>query len=317
MAERIRLLIPAGERQSHLIPCRWVADSEVKDGWAKPEEECLLGSLQWSAVVLGERTIDLEVSLLRASHEAEGPPSIRWLQQKSSGRSFQGSFVPAEDPLFTDHDPAAFDAVLFEFDNTYSWWTEKEVELVTIRTSLEPANSGPPPLPALRPLSPLLRCTGCGPWGSELLGVCSELPKLRVPAAPTHGENSNNNSNNNNNIGDEKEQQTLRFVEKLDFWLEAAAAQCPEPSEASEVLGADAILSGILQLRSMCREPIVKVKASRSSSKLAAVLDSTSLGRNPPSEEAASFLGGASEQSEETALGLDDGPLTGGGEGEP
>ncbi|CAK9057238.1 Uncharacterized protein SCF082_LOCUS30740 [Durusdinium trenchii] len=90
MAERTCLTIPAGQRLTHSLPCKW----EEGDG---STHLATLGSLDWNAVALGEKTIDLEVSLLVKASDPSDPPSVHTIKAKSSGRSFAGRFVPKEE----------------------------------------------------------------------------------------------------------------------------------------------------------------------------------------------------------------------------
>mmetsp|Transcript_1848 Transcript_1848/g.4670 ORF Transcript_1848/g.4670 Transcript_1848/m.4670 type:complete len:242 (-) Transcript_1848:102-827(-) len=135
-ATRHKFKVLAGERATHRVPCRW---QDGDDG-----TECQLGALEWSIVVLDELTVGLEV---RAEISApDGSTSVRFVQENgASAQKFQGTFNPAE--RFAEaFEENRLDAIVFELDNTFSWWNAKDVEIVTI---CEPADQHRPP-PRLR-----------------------------------------------------------------------------------------------------------------------------------------------------------------------
>lgn len=229
MADRSCLKIPAGQRFTHSIPCNW---QEGEDGNTRA---VALGSLDWNAVSLGEKTIDLEVYVLLKSEDGSEAPTIHYLKQKGSGRSFAGRFVPQEDARFLTEggNVVELDSVIFEFDNSYSWWTEKEVELITIRTACS-ANL-PPPLPEKAPHSLPPRATT--PHGAATQKA-QEIPDLRKAM----------------DAGNDEKRCAFRFIQHLEGLLEAAEAKCPK--EGLQLAGAEALWSELLQLRQSCQEAL-------------------------------------------------------------
>lgn len=223
------LKIPAGQRFTHSIPCNW---QEGEDGNTRA---VALGSLDWNAVSLGEKTIDLEVYVLLKSEDGSEAPTIHYLKQKGSGRSFAGRFVPQEDARFLTEggNVVELDSVIFEFDNSYSWWTEKEVELITIRTACS-ANL-PPPLPEKAPHSLPPRATT--PHGAATQKA-QEIPDLRKAM----------------DAGNDQKRCAFRFIQHLEGLLEAAEAKCPK--EGLQLAGAEALWSELLQLRQSCQEAL-------------------------------------------------------------
>mmetsp|Transcript_22048 Transcript_22048/g.48708 ORF Transcript_22048/g.48708 Transcript_22048/m.48708 type:complete len:295 (-) Transcript_22048:177-1061(-) len=254
MAERTRLLVAAGQRVVHQIPCHWseerssevvaaagsaegAAEGAAEEGApsAAPQEECSLGSLEWSVMVLDERMVDLEVTLLFRPREGEGDeeesPSTEVLAEKGSGRSFRGSFNPSEDPRFSAADGPILEAIIFEFDNSYSWLTAKELELITIRTRAQ-RGTGVPPLPQLEPLAhpPRPSSGTSAPWGlcPDLLGQVAQAPK--EPEVRS-------------------EDEALRFVVQLDAWLAAADPCCPRQDGGPAY---KELLTRFSELRGLC-----------------------------------------------------------------
>mmetsp|Transcript_82315 Transcript_82315/g.209201 ORF Transcript_82315/g.209201 Transcript_82315/m.209201 type:complete len:249 (+) Transcript_82315:108-854(+) len=150
-AERICFSIAPGARQSHRLVCQ---PAPAEEGGA--EGHGRLSRLEWSAVVLDEKLIDLEVHVILQPQEEGAGQGLEWLQQKASGRTFQGAFVPGEHPRLKQVPAERIESVIFEFDNSYSWFTAKDVELVVLRTDEDDGRSRPPPRPReLRPGSPL------------------------------------------------------------------------------------------------------------------------------------------------------------------
>lgn len=232
MAERTCLTIPAGQRLTHSLPCKW----EEGDG---STHLATLGSLDWNAVALGEKTIDLEVSLLVKASDPSDPPSVHTIKAKSSGRSFAGRFVPKEEEALlalaegsTSGSTLELDSIVFEFDNSYSWWTEKEVELITLRTAL--TENRPPPLPEKAPHSLPPRAK----TKEDALEAKEMPPDLRKVEDQACDERSG----------------AFRFIRHLEGMLETAEAQCPK--EALRLAGADALWAELLQLRQSCQEAL-------------------------------------------------------------
>jgi len=219
-------VIPAGERKSHRVICHW-------DGADGRGTDASLGRLEWSAAVLDERTVDIQVSLATLPREDGGEAGSESLDRQHQVRSLQGKFAPEEDEKYSDAEAsAAMEAVVFDFDNTSSWLTEKTVELVTIRTAAQPHN-GLVPLPALAPLGPLPRPD----QGTVPPLTTQALPDLRVPAEtciPT------------------AESDATRFVRQLDALLAAAESKCPQGGAESP--GADDLAARVLELRSHCNK---------------------------------------------------------------
>lgn len=229
MADRSCLKIPAGQRFTHSIPCNW---QEGEDGNIR---SVTLGSLDWNAVALGEKTIDLEVYVVLKPEDSSEPPAIHYLKQKGSGRSFAGRFVPQDDQRFLleGGKVVELDSVMFEFDNSYSWWTEKEVELITIRTAC--AANLPPPLPEKAPHSLPPRATT--PHGAATQ-TAQDIPDLHKPV----------------DAGNDEKRCAFRFIQHLEGLLEAAEAKCPK--EGLRLAGAEALWSELLQLRQNCQEAL-------------------------------------------------------------
>jgi len=124
VAERVRLSIPAGRSCTHRVV--WpVGDDSA----------CCLERLRWNAVVLGELTVDLEVS---AELQPAPQRAARLLLQRwARGGTFLGAFAPGHDrrllPAAGEVKPPKVEAVIFSFSNAFSWFTAKEVELVLLR----------------------------------------------------------------------------------------------------------------------------------------------------------------------------------------
>jgi len=186
MAERVRLSLPAGSRLVHAVSLSYPAGE--CDGPSSSEKaaevlgaagEARKGSfvLQWTAVVLDELTVELEVFAQLcaltatpssasssapgevAAEEATGGVQVL-LERAACGRTFSGSFAPARDrrllpageALLPAAGPVRPEAVLFSFSNAFSWFSSKEVELVTLwdwhphqQATAPPSEDLPPP----------------------------------------------------------------------------------------------------------------------------------------------------------------------------
>lgn len=231
MADRVRLVIPAGERQRHQIECHWTGPT-APDGTGP---SLSLGSLDWSAIVLNERIVDMQVSLLLHPKEEGGTAGTEVLEKKASGRNFNGRFAPEKDPKYADVEASdSMHIIVFEFDNSSSWFTEKEVELVTIRTPAQ-MRTGLLPLPSLVPLGPLPR-SGQGE-ASPL--TTQALPDLRVPPADTE------------TCIPAMDKDAFRFVSQLDALLAVAESNCPQDVGLP---GTEALVARVLELRSHCNK---------------------------------------------------------------
>jgi len=235
----VRLEIPTGQKASHRLT------------WNDPQlgYNGSLGSLDWSVVVLEEMTIDLEVSvqLSPASDGSENAtPGLILLQETARGRTFRGTFDPSTDTRLAaaaaaggNGEGPTVEAIIFEFDNAFSWMTAKEVELVALRVRPD----GPPAalVPPLLPLSPLEvppRSAGRHAGGAD----CRLAPGLAKPPPP--------------GVVDEREE-VLRFAARLDDWLAAAETSCPaDGSSAAEVGGEwlKDLLARVASLRGLCKE---------------------------------------------------------------
>ncbi|CAJ1429967.1 unnamed protein product [Effrenium voratum] len=207
---------------THTIPCSW---EEGGDGKTRT---VTLGSLDWKAVSLGEKTIDLEVSVLVRAEDSSEPPMVHVLKAKDSGKSFAGRFAPAEDPRLSEGGLAALESVVFEFDNSYSWWTEKEVELIFVRGA---STQLPPPLPQMAPHGLPPRAAG-----NSKEVEAQEIPDLRKAAEDTNGDSK---------------KVAFRFIEHLEMLLDTAEAQCPKEGLR---LVAEPLLSELQKLRQSCKE---------------------------------------------------------------
>lgn len=228
MAERNVFVIAAGERAVHRIECQWEEDGS----------KCTLGSLEWNIVVLNERIVDTQVSLLLHPKEPGGTAALEWLQDRDSGGKFVGSFTLGEDSKFAATESGSpLDAIEFEFDNTYSWFNQKEVELITVRSRAERFGMCPP-LPALPPLSPMPRKEEEGAVEPELENT---LPPLHLPpVCPSVGDPDTGVD-------------TFKFVAQLDAWLASAEAFCPQRVEWH---GADEVFESLAELRGICRHKL-------------------------------------------------------------
>ncbi|CAL1133620.1 unnamed protein product [Cladocopium goreaui] len=126
-AERCQLQFSAGQQLEQTAP--WGADGRQ-------------GRLQWSAVVLSDLTIDLEVrAVVRTPPETEGSEGVTEqivLQRNARGVTFVGTLDASCDRRLgaTAGDKKIRKEVLsviFKFSNSFSWFTGKEVELVLLK----------------------------------------------------------------------------------------------------------------------------------------------------------------------------------------
>lgn len=117
VAERSHLSFAAGQAIEHRVP--WV----IAGG---------SGHLHWSAVVLSDLTIDLEISAVLAA--SEGATDELVLQRNARGGTFVGSLDEAHDRRLaasvTGSARKEVREVVFKFSNSFSWFRGKEVELV-------------------------------------------------------------------------------------------------------------------------------------------------------------------------------------------
>ncbi|CAE7349251.1 unnamed protein product [Symbiodinium natans] len=125
MAERVRVSLPAGAHQAHALPLSGLQAAV----------------LHWTAVVLDERTVELEVCA--QLHSEEGAQRIQ-LSRAACGGTFVGRFVPCEDRRLraAKASKLAVDSVVFSFSNA-SWFAHKEVELITLWEELPGAYVSP------------------------------------------------------------------------------------------------------------------------------------------------------------------------------
>lgn len=135
-AQRVRLCLPAGHRQSYTIPLDACAMKDARGSLV----------LRWTAVVLGERTIELEIwaQLSRSCEKCEDKsgcmPNFVKLERAACGGTFVGNFAPCSDRRLTavlnkdlkDAAVPTVEAVVFRFSNAFSWFLAKDVELVSL-----------------------------------------------------------------------------------------------------------------------------------------------------------------------------------------
>jgi len=130
-ADRVVLAIQAGESGKHIL--EWAKDDDP------PGYGCL-GCLDWHAIVLDDLTIDLEVSLqlrMRKGAATGETSAVRILHEGGvQSRSFQGKFDAAEDARLKGEEGGnsrqEVGAVVFEFNNSFSWFADKEVVLTLL-----------------------------------------------------------------------------------------------------------------------------------------------------------------------------------------
>eukprot|EP00929_Paragymnodinium_shiwhaense_P032044 TRINITY_DN17834_c0_g1_i1.p1 TRINITY_DN17834_c0_g1~~TRINITY_DN17834_c0_g1_i1.p1 ORF type:complete len:539 (+),score=205.04 TRINITY_DN17834_c0_g1_i1:134-1750(+) len=107
-------------------------------GW--PSEGVSVDRVSWNIVVLEELTVDLEVfAILRPAAGGEDAKTTRVVLQKHArGTTFSGSCAPGHDRRILAAAAEATDSslvvekVVFSFSNAFSWFTAKDVELVTV-----------------------------------------------------------------------------------------------------------------------------------------------------------------------------------------
>mmetsp|Transcript_5448 Transcript_5448/g.15141 ORF Transcript_5448/g.15141 Transcript_5448/m.15141 type:complete len:308 (-) Transcript_5448:55-978(-) len=244
MAERLRLSLPTGQRHTHRLA--W-ADADAPESSASRS-----GRLDWSVVVLDELTVDLEVSVELRPSEPDAPPGLVLLQEVTRGRNFSGSFEPAADARLAAPEGSGaedgvegsaesrVEAVIFEFSNAFSWWTDKDIELIALRER----PSGPPlaKVPPLLPLEPLDPPPRRSPMPDGALAA-QAAPELRGGHAES-----------------EPEEAKQRFAAHVDACLAAAEESCPS-GEGGEWL--QELLVRIAALRGLCqRGPAPAVQAA-------------------------------------------------------
>lgn len=252
MAERLRLSVPSGQQQSHRL--EW-ADAAQSGNIVAAQ----LGSLEWSAVVLDELTVDLEVSAQYRSTEPGVAPGLILLQEMARGTSHRGTFDPAKDSRFAALRSAAngednhkggieIDAIIFEFSNTFSWWTGKEIELIMLRIKPpgEPL-AAVPPLPLLQPLASLPHADDVATKMSEETFPRPMLPNLHILP------------NSNEEIPSTCEHEVSRYASRLDSWLAAVESTCP--SGVSNAWLED-LLTGVAALRGKCQKGPIPAEGS-------------------------------------------------------
>jgi DNA polymerase III gamma/tau subunit len=127
-AERTRLSLPAGKTAMHIFT------------W--PKDSLRLSCLRWHALVLNS-DLDFEMEViaeLRPETDDAAADSIV-LQKNARGSVFDGSFAPLRDRRFAPASPAngsanrtsrEVRAIVFKFSNAFSWFTAKDVELITM-----------------------------------------------------------------------------------------------------------------------------------------------------------------------------------------
>lgn len=281
MAERILLSIPAREKCSHRVSCQ-PPDDDDEASEEVPASGGRLGKLEWRIVVHEERFVDLEVKyLLRGPVTAEGNLASEVLQKRASGQNFWGSFIPSEHRKMKKESLDRLEAVVFEFDNSYSWFTPKEVELILVREA-DAVSRPPMPLPSVpRPGSPAPRHPG-----SEVDGLGANLnlgPETQFmqiftpPPSPRHtssgvehvlapdlraasrqdaeGREGDESTTSVDNLA-ASTKQSYQLLAQLDAWLAAAERLAPGQHEGVEVL-ADRIAT----VRRFCAQKMPEVLA--------------------------------------------------------
>lgn len=113
-------------------------------------------SFRWKVVVLGELTVDLEISaVVRKDGSADVLDTVV-LQKHARGDTFEGSLVPARDRrlarlkevsggMCTDGPNSSpngncnlhVESIMFKFSNVFSWFRAKDVELIAIFESTD------------------------------------------------------------------------------------------------------------------------------------------------------------------------------------
>eukprot|EP00443_Scrippsiella_acuminata_P064634 CAMPEP_0115470694 /NCGR_PEP_ID=MMETSP0271-20121206/52139_1 /TAXON_ID=71861 /ORGANISM="Scrippsiella trochoidea, Strain CCMP3099" /LENGTH=473 /DNA_ID=CAMNT_0002897855 /DNA_START=23 /DNA_END=1445 /DNA_ORIENTATION=- len=211
-----------------------------------------LGSLEWSVIVLDERLIDLEVVLHFRATDPGGNLECEWIQERASGRKFCGSFDASESPRMSKAEPELPEAVVFEFDNSYSWFTEKELELIVVLHDEEEelASRPPPPLPAPRPTSPPRRRDR----HDEASLQAPELPKLGHLSGASNGLST---APLDTSCGAKLE--VVALAAQLDTWL--ARAEAEQPTSSEDVME---VLVRISELRNMCKQKLPELPLAAS-----------------------------------------------------
>mmetsp|Transcript_51249 Transcript_51249/g.101801 ORF Transcript_51249/g.101801 Transcript_51249/m.101801 type:complete len:502 (+) Transcript_51249:77-1582(+) len=247
MAERTKLQLATGERQ------------KLRLRWPDQAAGCSsrLGRLDWSVVVLDELTVDLEVFAELAPEGPESSPGLVLLQESFRNRTFTGSFEPTTDPRLhaVGNDISTIvervEAVIFDFNNSFSWMTGKDVEIVALRVRppAGPPKSTMPPLLSLRPCSPPPRGnTLAGSKPNHIgrsngvrgaMGIDSVAPELRLELAK--GRTSSPNG-----------QHLLWFAGLLDAFLATAEDKCPDDAADCDWLTDVRLRIGAL--RDLCKD---------------------------------------------------------------
>lgn len=160
MAQRHRLSLAAGERCVHSVPLIWPSACSEEGNEGKPFSSAHLAPLdlgrrarsgpilEWSAVVLHEQSIELEVfaqlpiSAPSSASTSGAKAELVRLERAAVGEQFVGTFTPSCDRRINPS--LQPEAVLFCFSNASSWFSSKEVELITLQGWL-PVQSSPPP----------------------------------------------------------------------------------------------------------------------------------------------------------------------------
>lgn len=166
--------------------------------------------MDWNVIVLDGLTVDVQVSAT-VCQTLDGSNSEQiQLGESRQSRTFQGSFVPASDAHLLelcqgDASLADLSEVVFELDNASSWFTQRQIEIVTIHG---PGITNVPALSALHNHPPLPH--GCF---AQIDNSAAALPRL-LDHGPELG-------------GHSKTDQAFRcesLAEQLDVWLEGGNA---------------------------------------------------------------------------------------------
>jgi len=291
MAERVTFTISSGQRYTHRLSCQ---PGDGEDGDESSGSSGRLGKLEWKAIVLDERIVDLEVKYLLRPAEEGGETTVDWLQKKASGQNFWGTFVPSEHRKMRHESLDRLEAIVFEFDNSYSWFTSKEVELIFLREA-EPVSRLPMPLPdSLRPGSPAPRHAGSGfdglranrvgsptaeasanagdaePAGPEFMQIFTpptsprrggsgdghfRVPDLRaVQRLDSSPTREGNESGASAFMMGSADTESCQLLGQLDAWLAAAQKLCPAEQADVEVLS-----GRIAELRGFCQQKLPEI----------------------------------------------------------
>eukprot|EP00927_Polykrikos_kofoidii_P072399 TRINITY_DN6851_c0_g1_i1.p1 TRINITY_DN6851_c0_g1~~TRINITY_DN6851_c0_g1_i1.p1 ORF type:complete len:366 (+),score=94.49 TRINITY_DN6851_c0_g1_i1:414-1511(+) len=224
MAERKRMSIPPGERQVHTVS--WISGETSlgpEDGDSQVCGDFMAcntippSRLQWSVVVLDDLTVDLEVSAKLLPDRVAIQEVL--LERQARGTRFSGTFVPEKTrrlaAAVADAAPTqgcnlndVVQSLDFAFSNAFSWFTPKEVELVTLLEFPQPASSAPQPLEA----SPALQVALPRPQSGHLTQLCvSGVPELRGAKAPVNGHDTS----------------VAAFASSVAGWIEDATPAVP------------------------------------------------------------------------------------------